>query len=96
MRSFYTSTHVLEEEHIWANLKEPGYHHFLQQRFRGLCQSLQQQPQLWGDRDQRLGDRLGFAAWIDPTTPRGNPIFNWNIQNLKSAVHVEGTLNNPK
>ena len=31
-----------------------------------------------------------------PYNTKGNPIFNWNIQNLKTAVHVEGTLNNPE
>lgn len=86
----------MEEPHVWANLTQRDTIIFYNNDF-----------EVFVDPD---GDTHNYyeleinalnTAWdlfiTKPYREQGNPVLNdWTVTNLKSAVHIEGTLNNPE
>ena len=85
----------LEEKHIWANLKNRDTIIFYNNDFEVFV-SPSNSNHNYGEIEINALNTVWDLLLDRPYNTRGNPIFNWNIQNLKSAVHIEGTLNNPK
>ena len=85
---------VLEEEHIWATLKNRDTIIFYNNDFEVFI-SPSNSNHNYGEIEINALGTVWDLLLDRPYNTQGNPIFNWNIHNLKSAVHVEGTLNNP-
>lgn len=85
---------VLEEEHIWATLKNRDTIIFYNNDFEVFI-SPSNSNHNYGEIEINAFGTVWDLLLDRPYNTKGNPIFNWNIHNLKSAVHIEGTLNNP-
>jgi hypothetical protein len=85
----------LEEKHIWATLKNRDTIIFYNNDFEVFV-SPSNSNHNYGEIEINALNTVWDLLLDRPYNTKGNPIFNWNIQNLKSAVHIEGTLNNPK
>ncbi len=85
----------LEEKHIWATLKKRDTVIFYNNDFEVFI-SPSNSNHNYGEIEINALGTVWDLLLDRPYNTRGNPIFNWNVQNLKSAVHLEGTLNNPK
>ncbi len=83
----------LEEKHIWASLKERDTIIFYNNDFEVFV-SPSNSNHNYGEIEINALNTVWDLLLDRPYNTKGNPIFNWNIQNLKSAVHIEGTLNN--
>lgn len=84
----------LEEKHIWATLKNRDTIIFYNNDFEVFI-SPSNSNHNYGEIEINALNTVWDLLLDRPYNTNGNPIFNWNIQNLKSAVHIEGTLNNP-
>ena len=84
----------LEEKHIWATLKNRDTIIFYNNDFEVFI-SPSNSNHNYGEIEINALNTVWDLLLDRPYNTKGNPIFNWNIQNLKSAVHIEGTLNNP-
>ncbi|NBS18397.1 MAG: carbohydrate-binding family 9-like protein [Flavobacteriia bacterium] len=84
----------LEEKHIWATLKNRDTIIFYNNDFEVFI-SPSNSNHNYGEIEINALGTVWDLLLDRPYNTKGNPIFNWNIQNLKSAVHIEGTLNNP-
>ena len=85
----------LEEKHIWATLKNRDTIIFYNNDFEVFI-SPSNSNHNYGEIEINALNTVWDLLLDRPYNTKGNPIFNWNIQNLKTAVHVEGTLNNPE
>ena len=85
----------LEEKHIWATLKNRDTIIFYNNDFEVFI-SPSNSNHNYGEIEINALNTVWDLLLDRPYNTNGNPIFNWNIRNLKTAVHVEGTLNNPE
>lgn len=85
---------LLEEEHIWATLKNRDTIIFYNNDFEVFI-SPSNSNHNYGEIEINALGTVWDLLLDRPYNTKGNPIFNWNIHNLKSAVNIEGTLNNP-
>tara|TARA_B100001175_G_scaffold317088_1_gene332810 strand:- start:3017 stop:4120 length:1104 start_codon:yes stop_codon:yes gene_type:complete len=85
---------LLEEKHIWATLKNRDTIIFYNNDFEVFI-SPSNSNHNYGEIEINALNTVWDLLLDRPYNTKGNPIFNWNIQGLKTAVHIEGTLNNP-
>lgn len=85
----------LEEKHIWATLKERDTIIFYNNDFEVFI-SPSNSNHNYGEIEINALNTVWDLLLDRPYNTKGNPIFNWNLPDLKTAVHIEGTLNNPK
>ena len=85
----------LEEKHIWASLKNRDTVIFYNNDFEVFI-SPSNSNHNYGEIEINALNTVWDLLLDRPYNTKGNPIFNWNIQGLKTAVHIEGTLNNPE
>ena len=85
----------LEEKHIWATLKNRDTIIFYNNDFEVFF-SPSNSNHNYGEIEINALNTVWDLLLDRPYNTKGNPFFNWNIKNLKTAVHVEGTLNNPE
>ena len=90
----YIYAHI-EEKHIWATLKNRDTIIFYNNDFEVFI-SPSNSNHNYGEIEINALNTVWDLLLDRPYNTKGNPIFHWNIQGLKTAVHVEGTLNNPK
>jgi hypothetical protein len=84
----------LEEKHIWATLKNRDTIIFYNNDFEVFI-SPSNSNHNYGEIEINALGTVWDLLLDRPYNTRGNPIFNWNIQGLKSAVFIEGTINDP-
>lgn len=85
----------LEEKHIWATLKERDTIIFYNNDFEVFI-SPSNSNHNYGEIEINALNTVWDLLLDRPYNTKGNPIFNWNLPELKTAVHIEGTINNPK
>ena len=86
---------LIEEKHIWGTLKKRDTIIFYNNDFEVFI-SPSNSNQNYGEIEINALNTVWDLLLDQPYNVGGNPIFNWNINNLKSAVNIKGTLNNPK
>lgn len=84
----------LEEKHIWATLKNRDTIIFYNNDFEVFI-SPSNSNHNYGEIEINALNTVWDLLLDRPYNTKGNPIFNWNLAELKTAVHIEGTLNNP-
>jgi len=85
----------LEEKHIWATLKKRDTIIFYNNDFEVFI-SPSNSNHNYGEIEINALNTVWDLLLNRPYNTKGKPLFYWNLPDLKSAVHVEGTLNNPK
>jgi hypothetical protein len=85
----------LEEKHIWATLKNRDTIIFYNNDFEVFI-SPSNSNHNYGEIEINALNTVWDLLLDRPYNTKGNPISNWNIYDLKSAVHIEGTINNPR
>ncbi|MGA0374543.1 MAG: carbohydrate-binding family 9-like protein [Flavobacteriaceae bacterium] len=84
----------LEEKHIWATLKNRDTIIFYNNDFEVFI-SPSNSNHNYGEIEINALNTVWDLLLDRPYNTKGNPIFNWNLPELKTAVHIEGTLNKP-
>ena len=84
----------LEEKHIWATLKNRDTIIFYNNDFEVFI-SPSNSNHNYGEIEINAMNTVWDLLLDRPYNTKGNPIFNWNLPELKTAVHIEGTLNKP-
>ena len=85
----------LEEKHIWGTLMNRDTIIFYNNDFEVFV-SPSNSNHNYGEIEVNALNTVWDLLLDRPYNTKGNPIFNWNLPELKTAVYIEGTLNNPK
>lgn len=84
----------MKEEHVWANIKERDAIIYYNNDFEVFVD-----PSGTGRNYGEIEINALNTVWdllLDkPYRVGGKAIFEWNLNDLKSAVHIDGTLNDP-
>ena len=89
----YVFAHI-EEQHLWATLKERDTVIFYNNDFEVFI-SPSNSNHNYGEIEINALNTVWDLLLDRPYNTKGNPIYNWNLTDLKTAVHLQGTLNNP-
>ncbi|NNL15658.1 MAG: carbohydrate-binding family 9-like protein, partial [Flavobacteriaceae bacterium] len=84
----------MEEPHIWGNLKKRDTIIFYNNDFEVFIDP-SGQAQRYGEIEINALNTVWDLHLNKPYRVGGNADFNWNLIDLKSAVKIYGTLNNP-
>lgn len=84
----------MEEPHIWANLKQRDTIIFYNNDFE-IFINPSGTGRNYGEIEINALNTIWDLYLDKPYSVGGNANFHWNLNDLKSAVHVYGTLNNP-
>lgn len=84
----------MEEPHIWGYLKQRDTIIFYNNDFEVFIDP-SGQAQSYGEIEINALNTVWDLHLNKPYRVGGNADFNWNLINLKSAIQVYGTLNNP-
>ena len=84
----------LEEPHVWAKLKERDTVIFYDNDFEIFIDP-DGDTHSYYEYEVNAFNTVWDLMLTRPYRDQGQAIDNWNINGLKSAVHIEGTLNDP-
>lgn len=84
----------LEEPHIWGNLTEHDAIIYHNNDFEVFLKPSQQQS-LYYEIEVNTLNTVMDLMMAKPYRLGGEAIMHWDVKNLKSAVHIGGTLNDP-
>jgi hypothetical protein len=84
----------LEEPHIWGDITTYDAIIYHNNDFEIFIKPFEQHPFYYEIEINSLNTVMDLIM-PKPYRFAGEAIMNWDVKNLKSAVHIEGTLNNP-
>ncbi|SKB99982.1 Carbohydrate family 9 binding domain-like [Sphingobacterium nematocida] len=84
----------LEEPHIWGTLTEHDAIIYHDNDFEVFIKPSEHQS-LYYEIEVNALNTIMDLMMAKPYRLGGEAIMHWDVKNLKSAVHIEGTLNNP-
>lgn len=84
----------LEEPHIWGTLTEHDAIIYHDNDFEVFIKPSEHQS-LYYEIEVNALNTIMDLIMAKPYRLGGEAIMHWDVKNLKSAVHIEGTLNNP-
>ena len=85
----------MEEPHIWGNLKQRDTIIFYNNDFEVFLDP-SGKGETYGEIEINTLNTIWDLLLDKPYRVGGKANFKWNLKNLKSAIHIQGSLNNPK
>jgi hypothetical protein len=85
---------VLQEPHIWGNIKERDAIIYLNNDFEIFIDP-SQTGYGYGEIEINALNTVWDLYLDKPYRSGGKANFQWDLKNLKTAIHIEGSLNNP-
>lgn len=84
----------MEEPHVWGNLRQRDTIIFYNNDFEVFIDP-DGSTYAYGEIEINVLNTVWDLLLDKPYRVGGIPIFHWNLDELKSAIHIDGTLNNP-
>ncbi len=84
----------MEEPHVWGNLRQRDTIIFYNNDFEVFIDP-SSSTYSYGEIEINVLNTVWDLLLDKPYRVGGNPIFHWNLDELKSAIHIDGTVNNP-
>ena len=86
----------LEEPHVWATLTKHDSYIFKEDNDFEVFLDPDGDNQLYAELEMNAQNTTWDLLLTKPYLAKGKPIDAWEIVGLKTAVHVDGTLNDPR
>ena len=84
----------MEEPHVWGNLRQRDTIIFYNNDFEVFIDP-SGSTYNYGEIEINALNTVWDLLLDKPYRVGGIPVFHWNLDELKSAIHIDGTLNNP-